>query len=76
MVRELLAAGYKGDALVKEIMGLTGLSLGDAQMLIAIETGQAKGDTEPPARGSMFDLRKPRAARRREERPSKPPLAS
>jgi hypothetical protein len=55
MVQELIAAGYKSDALVEEIMRLTGLSLSDARMVIAIETGTVEGDTEPPAHGSMFD---------------------
>lgn len=48
MVKELIAAGLEGDALLREVMRLTGLPVSDASELIAIETGESHGDTDPP----------------------------
>jgi hypothetical protein len=47
MVKELVARGFKGEALKAEVMRLTGLPAPDAQLLInVVLTG--KGDTDPP----------------------------
>jgi hypothetical protein len=51
MVRELVAAGYKGRELRAEVMRLTGLDRQNAAILIGIETGRGPfGDTDPPVR--------------------------
>jgi hypothetical protein len=43
VVKELHATGLKGDALLREIMRLTGLPASQASLLIAIELGKSKG---------------------------------
>jgi hypothetical protein len=44
LIDELHAEGYKGDALVRRVMELTGLDEDDAHDLIATETDAPMGD--------------------------------
>jgi hypothetical protein len=48
MVNELIESGLEGEALFEEVKRLTGLPDSDVAALIAVETGQAAGDTVPP----------------------------
>ena len=47
MVKELVAEGFEGPALLDEVMRLTGLPAPDAQLLINVEL-KGQGDTDPP----------------------------
>ena len=47
MVKELVARGFRGRELTKEVMRLTSLPYPDAQLLINVEL-KGEGDTVPP----------------------------
>lgn len=47
MVKELVARGFKGQALRDEIARLTGLRGPDAGLLVSVEL-RGRGDTDPP----------------------------
>ena len=62
MVKELVASGFKGRALLDEVMRLTGLPAPHAQLLIDVEL-KGQGDTDPPL-GPTPDLSHILSARR------------
>ncbi len=51
MVKELIAAGVTGDALIKEVMKFHGVGRVSAMEIIDIETGASEGDVETIVNG-------------------------